>query len=284
MPEITRACLALILSCGLAYGGWSEIAPHADPYFDSLILVNRENRAPIAAPSLVLPDVPPARSGNASNVYMQPNAANALEQLFAAAQVEQGYLLYAVSGYRSAGTQGAIYERRVEQSGEAAKRWVAPGGFSEHQTGLAMDVTGASVRDLGLTQRFGDSEEGLWVAHNAHRFGFIIRYQRGWEQITGYNYEPWHLRYVGLEHAARMYELYIPLEEYLALLQQERVNEVLVALGLAPLITPTPTPDPTPMPTLELTPMPLMTLAPEAIPSQPTGDNPFGTPRPIERP
>jgi len=279
MPEIARACLALILSFGLAYGGWSEMAPHADPYFDTLILVNRDNKAPVAAPSLVLPDIPPSRPGNASNLYMHPDAAKALEQLFAAALVEEGHALYGVSGYRSAGTQGAIYERRVEESGEHAKKYVAPGGYSEHQTGLVMDITGGSVREQGLTAKFGDSAEGLWVADNAHRFGFIIRYQLGWERITGYNYEPWHLRYVGIEHAPRMYEMCIPLEEYLALLQQERLSDVRVAMGLEPLFTPTPEPSPEPTPTPIAA--PLMTLAPEAIPSQPPGENPFGTPIPI---
>jgi len=287
MVEIARACLALVLSCGLAYGGWSEIAPHADPYFDTLILVNRENKAPVAAPALALPEIPPSKAGVAGNLYMQPDAAGALEQLFAAAEAEQGYRLYGVSGYRSAGIQSAIYERRVEESGDYAKKYVAPGGYSEHQTGLAMDITGASVRDQGLTSKFGETEEGLWVALNAHRFGFIIRYQLGWEKITGYNYEPWHLRYVGLEHAARLYELNIPLEEYLALLQRERANDVYAALGLKPPFAPAPTPAPEPMPEPAAEPAPartaapLMTLSPQAIPTQQPGPNPFGTPVPI---
>lgn len=304
MAEIARACLALILSCGLVYGGWGEVAPYADPYVDSLILVNRENKAPVAAPTLVLPDIPPSRTAIAGNLHMQPEAAKALEQLFAAAELEQGHKLYGVSGYRSAGTQSAIYERRVDESGNHAKKYVAPGGYSEHQTGLAMDITCGSLRDLGLTSSFGESVEGLWVAQNAHRFGLIIRYQPGWESITGYNYEPWHLRYVGLEHAPRIYELNIPLEEYLALLQRERVNEVYAALGLEALYQPTPMPTPTAMPTSEPTPVPAptatttpeptptptpspeptsppqMTLAPQAIPIQPSGPNPFGTPVP----
>lgn len=313
MLEIARTCLALLLSCSLVYGGWSAVEPHADPY-DTLILVNRNHKAPTATPETVLPDIPPSKAANAKNLYLQPVAAEAMEQMFAAALVE-GHALYGVSGYRSAGSQGVIYERRVGESGDAAKKWVAPPGYSEHQTGLVMDITGESTLDKGLAQTFADSDEGKWVADNAHRFGFVVRYQPGWESVTGYGYEPWHLRYVGLEHAARLYELKIPLEEYLPLLQRERWNEMISALELASetaapseapdqaaeptietTIVPTvePTTEPTIAPTIAPTTKPVMepgkdptaepTAAPNAIspppPTQAPGPNPFGTPKP----
>lgn len=87
-----------------------------------------------------------------------------------------------------------------------------------------MDIEGESTLGIGLEEEFGDSPEGIWVAENAHRFGFIVRYKRGWEDITGYAYEPWHIRYVGVEHATAIAELNIPFEEYLELLQGQRTG------------------------------------------------------------
>ncbi len=74
-------------------------------------------------------------------------------------------------------------------------------------------------KNTNLSKSFGDSPEGQWVAENAHRFGFIIRYKAEWEEVTGYMYEPWHIRYVGKEHAARIHELDIPFEYYVAQLR-----------------------------------------------------------------
>ena len=97
---------------------------------------------------------------------------------------------------------------------------VAPPGASEHQLGLAMDL--GSKKNTSLTESFFDTAEGKWVAENCHRFGFIIRYKEEWTDITGYAYEPWHVRYVGPEHAARIHELDIPFETYVAQLRQAR--------------------------------------------------------------
>ena len=87
-------------------------------------------------------------------------------------------------------------------------------GYSEHQTGLAADVISIENPDCMLGECFADTPEGQWVAENAHRFGFIIRYLEDMERITGYPYEPWHLRYVGVETATEVFELGLTLEEY----------------------------------------------------------------------
>ena len=157
---------------------------------------------------------------------MRPVAAKALEELFAAAQ-EEGVILYATSGYRSYSTQKAIYDRRVKERGKArTELTTAPPGCSEHQTGLAMDVEGESTRDSGLTKAFGESPEGIWLAENCYRFGFIIRYGEEWRKITGYSYEPWHIRYVGVEHSMAIKELNVPLETYLDMLRTQRLSEL----------------------------------------------------------
>ncbi len=285
MLEIFRAFLALVLSGSLVYGGWGIVEPHADPY-GPLLLVNKEHKAPNAAPPLRLPDIPASKKGIENNLYLQPVAATAMEQMFDAALAEEGHKLFGVSGYRSAGSQSAIYERRVGESGDSAKKWVAPPGYSEHQTGLVMDINGDSTLNLGLEQSFGDSPEGKWVAENAHRFGFIIRYQPGWEKITGYNFEPWHLRYVGLEHAALLYELQIPLEEYLPTLQQETMDELLRTPEPGALPTPTAEPAQTPGPTELPTAVPTGTVVPTATPSAAPAPTPppTATPQPTAKP
>ena len=121
---------------------------------------------------LVLPDV---RAVNSSNrLYMRKEAASALEELFKAAE-DENYYLYAVSGYRSYSYQKSIYNPYSGYS--------APAGASEHQLGLAMDITLAKYNGT-LSVDFGNTKEGKWVKENAHKYGFIIRYLQGKEDIT----------------------------------------------------------------------------------------------------
>lgn len=148
-------------------------------------------------------------------LQMQSEAADHLEYLFDAAADEE-IVLYAASGFRSYDTQAQIYHQYVSDYGEVeASRFSALPGHSEHQTGLAMDVTSQSVQ-YELTRDFFDTVEGKWVADNAHRFGFVIRYPEGKEAITGYMYEPWHLRYLGQTLAQTLYDHQLTYEEYLA--------------------------------------------------------------------
>lgn len=141
-------------------------------------------------------------------------ASTALSNLFAAAQ-EENLFLFARSGFRSYNTQVHLFNGYAEKHGEeAANTYSAKPGFSEHQTGLVMDVTSESVQ-FQLTEQFGETPEGKWIAENAHQYGFIIRYPQGKEAITGYIYEPWHLRYVGKEVATKVYESNVTYEEFL---------------------------------------------------------------------
>lgn len=146
---------------------------------------------------------------------MREDAATALEELFAAAK-EDGGSLSTVSGYRSYSKQSAIFNRKKATVGsvEKADEYVARPGASEHQLGLAMDV--AKKSSSSLSSNFAKTKEGQWVVENAHRFGFIVRYQEGYEEITGYEYEPWHIRYVGKDHAEAIYKASIPMETYIS--------------------------------------------------------------------
>ena len=144
---------------------------------------------------------------------MREEAAIALEKMFAGAR-EDGIELFAVSGYRSFGRQDVLFNAEVQRVGEEkALEAVAIPGSSEHQTGLSMDIS-SRTNNFNLNERFGSVKEGVWLANNAHKFGFILRYPKGKEDITGYMYEPWHYRYVGIKAAAEIFENDWTLEEY----------------------------------------------------------------------
>ena len=177
------------------------------------VVVNKERNLPAdyEPPDLVEPAV--AFAGPPR--HLRPAAARALEDLFAAAAAD-GVQLAVVSGYRSYQTQERIFDRNVERYGLArAARFSARPGQSEHQTGLAVDVSGAGV-GFRLVQALGDEPEGRWLAEHAPRHGFIIRYPRDEEEVTGYAYEPWHLRYLGRRLAAAVAATGLTLEEYMA--------------------------------------------------------------------
>lgn len=187
-----------------------------------LALVNKQYALPedYVPSDLVRPNVP-FSFGNLDieKAYLRKEAAEKLEAMFAAARAD-GIQLYAVSGYRSYQRQAQLFEIEVQKVGrEAAELVVAFPGNSEHQSGLAMDISGASI-DYVLTENFADTPEGRWLAENAHKYGFILRYPKGKENITGYSYEPWHFRYVGEEVAAIIYEKGITLEEYFEIVQK----------------------------------------------------------------
>ena len=138
----------------------------------------------------------------------ETEAAGPLWEMIAAAK-EEGIKLWMTSGYRSYYDQEYIYNGYVKRDGqEKADTYSARPGHSEHQTGLAYDLN-------DLDWNFGETPEGIWVAENCYKYGFILRYPEGKEEITGYKYEPWHIRYVGVEKATEIYESGLCLEEFL---------------------------------------------------------------------
>ena len=147
---------------------------------------------------------------------MRSDAAEALEEMYAACKEETKAVLVSVSGYRAYSRQNNIYQRKLRSVGRnvaKAQEYVAPPGASEHQLGLAMDI---GQRDAtALNEKFRDTVGGKWVAANCWRFGFILRYGEEWEEITGYKYEPWHFRYVGKKLAKEIHDANIPLETWL---------------------------------------------------------------------
>lgn len=123
-------------------------------------------------------------------------AARALERLFAAAR-RDGVRLAGVSGFRSYASQKALFAGYARERGvESAAHVSARAGHSEHQTGLAIDISGADGR-CAASSCFAGSRPARWLARHAPDHGFVVRYPRGREHVTGYDHEPWHLRYVG---------------------------------------------------------------------------------------
>lgn len=144
-----------------------------------------------------------------------PEARECLDKLLAACYEEIGKKLTAFSGYRTYEYQKGLFNKYVKKEGyDKAVMYSAKPRHSEHETGLAFDI-GGSDQSMWLKTAFEDTDEGVWLRENAHRFGFILRYPKGKTDITGYIYEPWHFRYVGIEHATNIFEKDITLEEYL---------------------------------------------------------------------
>ena len=191
--------------------GDKAVSGNSSNISDTLILVNKDNGLDknyvpkkISIPNIPFTDIVNNEEKNVSETIINP-----LERLFNTAEYE-GITLYGNSGYRSYNSQKKVFKERVISQGtEMAEAYVAKPGFSEHQTGLCIDITN---KDNYLAQ---GTKEAVWLEENAHKFGFIIRYPLGKEDITGIQYEPWHIRYVGEEAAEYIYEHNITLEEYL---------------------------------------------------------------------
>ena len=133
---------------------------------------------------------------------------------------KDGVYLVLGSGFRSYSNQASIYNNYVNRDGKAkADTYSARPGHSEHQTGLAADIYGEASKDKYLWQSWGETNDGKWANNNMYKYGFILRYPKGKESITGYMYESWHIRYVGVELATKLYNNgnWITLEEYLGI-------------------------------------------------------------------
>ncbi len=179
------------------------------------VVVNKSrplNPAGYYPPDLRAPQVP-------YGAYEQrAEAATAVEQMFAAYLAETGLEMESISGFRSYDSQGRIYNGWVNSLGQAQADLVsARPGYSEHQTGLAIDIASVPA-SCSLEECFAETSQAQWAAANAYRFGFILRYPSDKTAITGFAFEPWHLRYVGVDLATDMVNRGITtLEEYFGL-------------------------------------------------------------------
>jgi D-alanyl-D-alanine carboxypeptidase len=154
--------------------------------------------------NLVFPDFPRPRIQNPFGLQLRQEAAVATVEMAKAMRNEGAGTLILNSGFRTYKTQKALYNRTRETRVLAvAEKLSARPGHSEHQLGLAADFSARGQGCVILTC-FGKTEAGIWLAENAHEHGFILRYPKGYKPVTGFQYEPWHFRYVGVELSSEM--------------------------------------------------------------------------------
>ena len=180
-----------------------------NPY---IVLANRDH---LLSEDYIPPDLVRLKCRKISSdpIEMREAAAEALSALFDAAK-EDKITLYAHSGYRSYRTQKTMYYNRLKSMGGKDDGVVAYPGSSDHQTGLGIDVINKAGIGKRFTAAFAKTKEGVWLAEHCWDYGFIIRYQKEKEDITGIIYEPWHLRYVGVQVARHMRDAGLSLEEF----------------------------------------------------------------------
>lgn len=177
--------------------------PSEPKIIDGVLLANKQFPMP--------KDFEPGESKEARAAFDEMKASAALS----------GIVLQAFSTYRSYEYQVSLYNRYAERDGaEAADRYSARPGYSEHQTGLAFDIGEENHESHWASASFGETEAAKWLMSNAYKFGFILRYPEGKEQITGYMYESWHYRYVGKDIAEQIFKRNLTLEEYLGVHQE----------------------------------------------------------------
>lgn len=182
------------------------------------VVVNKGRILPSSyvPPDLVVPKVPLRTSAYDSEMHLRVAPSRAIEKLFNGA-LSSGIHLRLASGYRSYNEQISVYNSEVRRFGQAvADSESAQPGHSEHQTGLAADLEPAS-RACEINSCFATTAEGKWLAANCYKYGFIIRYQKNDQNITGYRYEPWHVRYVASDLAAEVHSSSQTLEEFFGL-------------------------------------------------------------------
>lgn len=186
---------------------------------DSLwAIVNKGRQLPSGyTPSdLVTPNIPLRLTAGTNEMSLRQPAAQALEQMAKSAKQNNADLMLA-SGYRSYNEQQTIYANEVKNFGQTqADRESAQPGHSEHQTGLAADLEPVD-RSCEISDCFATTPAGIWLAANAYKYGYIIRYQKNAESLTGYRYEPWHVRYVGTALAGELNKSGQTMEQFFAL-------------------------------------------------------------------
>lgn len=195
-----------------------ESADLEDPF---LMLINRDNRIEV--------DLTMEFAATASGHYYNATVRDPFNDMITAAE-EAGYYFQTVSAYRTMAYQAANFDARYysnlssgvseEEAFALTDMFVAPADATEHSTGLAFDLLGYDYNEYGrdLHQVYGQYGSAIWLAENSSEFGFVLRYMQGKQHLTGYEYEPWHFRYVGEENAAFMTEHGLTLEEYLTLI------------------------------------------------------------------
>jgi D-alanyl-D-alanine carboxypeptidase len=148
-----------------------------------------------------------------NDVCIKQEVASHLEQMFSDAK-KKNIVLAVTSGFRSPETQSIIYKALLFLKGEKAKDRIAEPLHSEHQLGTTVDLTGKSIGYASADDRFDKTKEDLWLKKNAYKYGFVLSYPKADTKTTGYDYEPWHYRYMGIDIAKQIFDKQVSVEEY----------------------------------------------------------------------
>ncbi len=221
------AALLLLSSVGCGGGDMNPSAAPtpADPSSPYLLLVNKRHPLGATHAPQSLAALAADLTLYGKSVELESTAASAAEALVHDLH-DHGYTdIVITSGYRTYVYQQSLFNTYMDREQKEHPDWTtaqcrekvltysAAPGESEHQTGLCMDLI--SMKHVVLDESFADNPVYAYLQENAHRFGFVLRYPKGKENTTGYSYEPWHYRYVGVEDATRMHAAGLTLEEYL---------------------------------------------------------------------
>ncbi len=209
-PSLTTKKIVTNVNCNLDYDYYTNVTP-SDTSYGKLMIANKYySLSSSYSNDLVTMDSAYTKRAGAQ---LNKEAYEAFKKLSDAAK-DKGLSVLNQSAYRSYDTQASIYNDYVSGSGiEWTDRWSARAGYSEHQTGLALDVLNSTNTALS---EFENTDEFAWMKENSYKYGFILRYKEDTTLQTGYGYEPWHYRYVGIDAAKVIYDENITFDEYYA--------------------------------------------------------------------
>lgn len=218
---LNKITLTILLITGLMQNSFIDTMP--DRYIkSSLFLVNRN----YLVQGSYIPELDKITAYGVSRP-IDKRIKEPLEELVDAAK-QDGIDMHIVSAYRSFNKQSNVFNKKIKKvkSIDKALEFVALPGSSEHQLGICADVSYDNWQ--GINQHFENTKQGKWIKENCYNHGFIIRYLRGYEKITSYLYEPWHIRYIGKEHSqAIKNQGIIPLEFYVSRLRKDKYINIL---------------------------------------------------------
>ena len=206
---------------------------HDEMYNGELILVNKDYECHHDGEETVsLYENRSSSYGITNNtVYVNGDIVDNMNDMFDDFASIYGYTdIMVACAYRSYATQVQLYNEEIESKGDNAGQWVAPPGFSEHQTGYVFDLN-LNIQNGVSGIKYDGTGIYSWINQNCYKYGFILRYLQGKEDITGYEYEPWHFRYVGVAHATYIMREGITLEEYIDIVHMHSIDEPLVIYG-----------------------------------------------------
>ncbi len=208
-PELSMQNVVFMVNLGLDFPFYENVAVIANPY-DRLVLVNKYNQLPWNFKQNNLVNMNKKYTVNDGKQYLLENTAYEKFVQMADAARKDGVSLRVISAYRTEDYQRRLYNKKIKTLGKNnVDNYSARAGFSEHQTGLAVDINSTK-------NSFEHTDAFRWLQKHAHEYGYILRYPKGQKWITGYEYEPWHYRYVGTDAAKIIHQEGSTYEQYYA--------------------------------------------------------------------